>query len=729
MRLTVDFMQINGYSFKASPNQHLVVISPPEPQAKSEPPQPVDHVVVIDVSGSMTDELPLIREHLKIRVSMLVRANDTLTIVWFSGKGQCGRVLFGQTVANLQVLKSVHDAIDRFLQPVGMTGFVEPLKECEEVWAKLRIERPDAAASLLFMSDGCDNQWPREEILSTAERLLGKFQSATFVEYGLYADRKMLTTLAEKLGGEVIFAEDFPGFVPEVERAISNGVPTRLHTVELPAPPIDGLVIGVGKDQSIRVFRGDRSVSNVPVEGVALVYLSKEKVGEDKPLLDSFWNSEDLQGYCYALISALAHRMNGAAVKTMLREIGDIRFILDFETCFGKQRFSDFSDQARMAAFEPPLRMNSGCDPDMAFREDAPTVVDLFDTLTSVNAVLMLDHATFRYERIGRKAINSDPNALKFRVRASEGYPISALTLNEDRPNISVLVKKEGTVFLDVPDRPKRLPLEMESFIWRNYTIVKDAIVHVNYLPVKIPSEKFADFMKVYGKVAFPVIGISPDDEGGASVTFDLRKFALTNRVSIDSVTSDALFEAEYELCKARAAQKVFKHFAEAQPKNQQIGAAYEAMFGAEGAAWLRDHGVTEFGGFAPKKTLAEATDVYMGVELRSKLKGLSSLPKVEEAQKRIKEGGKLTPSMELMKPYILDCEGKPPAWANGMAEASKAMVRDALLKISKLKYAIVVGQTWFTDAAEPGKVVKTLTFDGRSYECTAELVDVEIEV
>jgi hypothetical protein len=343
------------------------------------------------------------------------------------------------------------------------------------------------------------------------------------------------------------------------------------------------------------------------------------------------------------------------------------------------------------------------------------------------DARLMLDHAGFRYDRIGRKAVLKDPNAPRFTPDGAEGYSISSLTLNEDRPNISALVKKNGTVNLDVQGRPRGVPSSLPSFIYRNYTIVKDAIIHVDLLPVKMSLDAFKEFQKepLYPKLS--IHGVSIDEE--VAITFRLQKLGLTTHADTRSVSAFHLLSVEYELCKARAAQKVFKHFGGAAPKNQQIGAAYEAIYGKEGAEWLRDKGITEFGGYAPPRDLAESTDVYRGIELRCGLKGLSSLPKVEEVIQRLEQGKKLTTAMEMMRPYVEDSIGKPASWARKMAEASTALVRDYLFNLSRIKYAVVVGQTWFDDASEPGKVGMTCTFEGKAYEGYAELRDVDIEV
>jgi hypothetical protein len=75
---------------------------------------PTNHVCVIDCSGSMSWDLPKIREHLKRRIRTLFGQKDTLSIIWFSGRGQFGTLLEAEPVATLTDLKAVEASIDRW---------------------------------------------------------------------------------------------------------------------------------------------------------------------------------------------------------------------------------------------------------------------------------------------------------------------------------------------------------------------------------------------------------------------------------------------------------------------------------------------------------------------------------------------------------------------------------------------------------------------------------------
>ena len=62
-------------------------------------PTPTNHVFVCDVSGSMYNELPRIRQHLKNNLATLVKQDDTVSILYFSSRGQFGSVFVGERLA------------------------------------------------------------------------------------------------------------------------------------------------------------------------------------------------------------------------------------------------------------------------------------------------------------------------------------------------------------------------------------------------------------------------------------------------------------------------------------------------------------------------------------------------------------------------------------------------------------------------------------------------------
>ena len=144
---------------------------------------PINHIMVIDCSGSMSYDLPKIRKQLKNKLPSLVKDGDTVSLVWFSGKGEFGRLVDRVKVKDLTDFERLNVAVDRWLKPVGCTGFVEPLNSVKEL-----ISEEDGCYSMMFLTDGCDNEWSKEQIIDATKELSDVISGAVFVEYGYYCN-------------------------------------------------------------------------------------------------------------------------------------------------------------------------------------------------------------------------------------------------------------------------------------------------------------------------------------------------------------------------------------------------------------------------------------------------------------------------------------------------------------------------------------------------------------
>lgn len=758
-----------------------------EPQTKVVVEVPTNHFAIIDCSGSMSYDLPKIREQLKKRLPKLLKAADTITLIWFSGRNQFGTLLEAEPVATLTDLKEVEQAIDRWLKPQGLTGFKEPLEEAARVVARVAKSRPGSTSALIFMSDGCDNQWSRAEILKAAESAAGGFSSATFVEYGYYADRSLLTAMAEKSGGALIFAEDFNRYAPTFENALQKKVSgTPKVEIKIQGDAIENFAYTLSNGDLL-TYALEGGAVKVPADLAEVYYLSPTPVGDSQEALSNQATASVIAAG-YAALSLFATRMKPKVVFPLLKALGDVRYITQFSTCFGKQAYSAFQEAALNSAFDPSLRYAEGWDPNKVPAEDAFTLLDLMQLLSSDdNNRVLLDHSLFKYSRIGRGRVDasdqlteaeqeeikeltsklatlkkasdvsavtariaeitaSKPDALKFVADPTpDGYSISSLTYNEDRPNISFLVRKSGTVDLSarLTDEYKgKIPENFETFIFRNYTVIKDGLVNIDMLPVRITRETLDVLVRALGEFhpAIETGGNLPNDQ--FEVILNLRSLPVINQKMVKDVSAKAFFETQYALTKSQAEQKVYNSFAkELLPTKKSEG--FAEKYGDEATAWLKEQGFTDYSGFSPKSVQADATDVYKGKELKVSLKGLSKLPSLKEVRQQIAKG-KLNAPGALMAPTITlvdgfldspaykaaaDQHGVLAAWLEGQTKAAKAKTRGLLYQVAQTTFALVVGQVWFSEFATLEENSMDITVDGNTIPCQAEMREIDIKI
>ena len=755
------------------------------PQAKSVD-VATNHIAVIDCSGSMSYELPKIREQLKKKLPKILGQKDTISIIWFSGRGQCGVLLEAEPVATLTDLTQVNQAIDRWLNPLGMTGFKEPLQEVVKLIARVKASRPGTVFALFFMSDGCDNQWARGDILKATEEAAGGLASATFVEYGYYADRPLLTAMAQAAGGQLIFAQGFDTYQPAFEAAMGKKI-TGAPKVEvrIPETPIGGFVFTL-RDGDLVAYGVEDFKAQVPEDTREFWYVVEDAHPYNDKLSDK--SSPEALAAAYAAVSLYSIRMNSDLVLSLLKGLGDVGFIERFATCFGKQKYSEFMDSAKAAAFDLTLRYVKGYDPTKVPAEDAYTILDLLRLLSSDddNHILM-DHPDFRYSKIGRSRIDADEvltpeeqtkvdeinaklaktkkasdikglqaelaaimdskkGALVFTANpAPDGYSISSLVYNESRPNVSIGVRKTGTVDLSgrIPEGADyaKIPQVIPTFIFRNYAIIKDGLVNVEVLPVRVTKATADELSKVLPAEAKPTnISMSGNFVVGV---INLKALPVINRKMVASVSAKELFTRQFELIQTKAAQKVYKDYLDDRfPKT--ASAKDKAEYGEVAAKWLLEQGFGYNGYAPPHTTQAESTDVYMGKELEVSVPGYKSLPKVAEVRDRIASKKKQTTPGALMSEYVeevekylasdeytkaADKDAAFKAWIEVKAKGSVQKARQLMYQMACTKFSVVVGQVWFKEFSSLDETTLKLKLGGTDIECSVVMKEIAIKI
>lgn len=772
--------KIDATSYEIEKGLHLIRQTVSKAALKLPVETPTNHIACIDVSGSMSGDLPRLRDQLKKKLPKLLKDGDTLSMIWFSGRGDFGVLIEAEAVATLTDLAEVNKAVDRWLRPVGLTGFKEPLMEVEKLVSRVAKKNKNPFA-LFFMSDGCDNQWPRAELLKVVETTAGVLASATFVEYGYYADRPLLSAMAAKAGGVHIHADAFDKYETTFEAAMQKRpMGGKRVEVDVGGDPIGGFAYSLG-DGELTTYDVASGKVLVHEDTTEIFYLSPTEVGtpngESLGKLASYRGGNSECTPAYAAMSLFAVRMKPEVVYPILKATGDVRFINAFSICFGKQKYSEFMDAAKLAAFDSKLRHTEGYDPNKVPADDAFTVLDLLNVLSEdENTRLLLEHPDFKYSRISRGRVDADENltadeqvqveviraamageksakklkelqgeldavlaskrdALKFVADpAPDGYEVSGLVFNESSPNISVRVRKTGHVDLAArPDHKKFKEVEaaFKTHIWRNYAIVSHGLVNVEKLPVRI-SKKVEEQLARAGVEREATKEISA---GVVETVINVKPLPIINRKMVKAVSAKDVIELEWELTKARGFQKVYKAYQEEMFPGVRH-ANFAAKYGVDGAAWLKEQGLTD-NGFSPKSVQAESKDFIMGKELNIKLAGCSKLDSVKAVKEKIAAKKKLNPCDTFMSDAIKEVDGfvaKNPKnvhqkWLTGQAQAQIAKTRGMIYQSAQIKFGVIVGQVWFQEFKSLDENQMTVKIGGQDVAGTCELKEIEIRV
>lgn len=673
----------------------------------------VSHIFVCDVSGSMSWDLPKMRRQLCNEISSLVKPGDDVTIIWFSGRTQAGIVKKMAVVNDVKQLASLQTAIEQWLKPVGLTAFAKPLSLCKDVIADIKQEMPDNLRSFIFLTDGGNNDCPWDEVVSLLNEISDDLSASTFIEYGNYADSARIKEMAEITGGRQVYCEDFNAFEPEFRSLMTNGCSAKR---------ISFSIASFKNDLALQmVFQIDKNTENI------ITYSSRKKdeilVSEDatdlfvvslKPLGDIVAINDDPET-ALACFVPLFERMMYDWSEPIIYNLGASHLLNEYVGAYGKQKLYAFKEKCLAALFTGNIYLD-GYNPGIKPDEKAYCIIDMIDDLTEnpdENRVYPLD-SSFVYNRIGAKTetkielsdeikarlakaktkrdtelIMREVEGPEFEIDKGQSFSLSELVWNESRANLSFRVRYTGVVKL--PENKFGLE-EVPSFIYRVYTIIKDGILNITSLPVSLDKATHAKMLE-HGLLSEPW-------EAGKVMIINFDHLPIINRSMVQKVSAVELAKLEYDLVKIQASFKVFNHFNKLYSPKTNVESA--KSLGKEAADWLQSIGVTEYNGFSPKVEKVLAGDVYAATVLATKIQGLSSIPKVEDVQKKAGNNKPLTVSESLVLPALKDVEAVP---MNERADAVNKMYkkfnttkRKLMNQIAGQKFSLILSKRWFKE-------------------------------
>jgi Mg-chelatase subunit ChlD len=689
---------------------------------------PTHHVVSVDISGSMYGALSELRRHLKNKLASLVGPQDTVSLIGFSGRSQCYLIADSCPINNGGDLQALHTAIDRFLQPTGLTGFLAPLEMTTAVIDRIKSRTPGGNFNMFFLSDGYENQSPEKDVLAACQTVSSRVDTAAVIEYGYYANRPLLTKMAELLGGALVFAQDFQGYEVALTNAL-GGKSAKKISLPLDYDASQGYAFAILNDQIVS-FVAENGAIAIPESVTEVAYFTSAST-------DVQYKEKKADALAFASLIPLAQRMKTNEVFQVLGALGDVSLVQGFASCFSKEDYNLFLAEVLGVVIDPSKRYILGYSATAVPKDDAYTVLHMLDALTESEDNLFYPyHEAFAYERT-TAARDAKEGTATFKVDdKSKGYPINGIVFNETRANVSIRVRVAGTVTLP-GDHPAELPDTVPSFIYRAYNIVKDGIVHTRQLPVSLSKETFT---KLKGEGIIPK---SKRFKAGEIIVLDFPKLPVINRQMVKEVTAKDTFALAVELAHLKGTQKVFNDYRKKIAPKESVKS--QMLYGEAAVEYLKSVGVTDFNGFNPSSTKGEVTDHYIAKELKIAVKGLSSLPKVEDVENAISKGGALKIGQFVMKDALVkldafmgsdiytkaaDKNGLIETWIVGEQQAAVARTRELIVKMAQRKFAIIVGQVWFSDFASLDEDTLEVDLPGfGKVSVTASLNETEIEI
>lgn len=578
---------------------------------------------VIDVSYSMVSELAQLRQDLKNKLATQLRPGQFVTIIYYSTNGSYGYVLDGFQLQGPEALTLANNTIDRWLTPIGLTGFVDPLKLAYESIMTFKQQQVDTI--MVFMSDGYENQNPKDEVLNACKRI-GVHALASFVvEYGDYANHSLLQEMAQILFGQLIYAGQLPDY-----NLVLDSVLGTTSMVKFTVVPDD-------YDRVAFVRMPGGYIRAWPIEHAAAPF--EITINPTDEVFIGTNGNGDVASITELACMAIAFFQLGMVghCADVLQQIGDVDIINKYFGAIGKQRRNQFVDFVRARIENSELFYLTPRDNSYMPHPSEPDFFDLIEVLSAEPGNLLLcRHHLFNYKRGSAVVDTKNETKLKFNEYAGQAIDFQSIVLNTSRANVSFRGRFGGTVDVSqYPGNPDPANLQIiPTHIYRTYNLVRDGICVMDNIPVYLTPSTID---------ALKMLDWYPEQVEPGVWLIDLSSLPIANQQRVsDSGDGVVLCDTLFGYKVLQAWQKVFRYYQQ-QMDTKQRSNEWIDKYGQTGSEWLESIGIHETNGFHPVNTYSIKGDVYYAPVIEVKVTGFNSLPSVTDVLKRVEAGKTLT--------------------------------------------------------------------------------------
>ena len=642
----------------------------------------VNHIWIYDRSGSMYSTLRELCTHMKVLIRHL-KPGDIITLMWFSGENQHGTILKGTRINSIEDYVLIDKVIEKHNTTVGSTCFSEILTELYTTINDISVFS-DTIAVTLF-TDG----YPvvsnlTQELNNINNALLNikeKITAMLFIGYGDYYNRELMLDMAKKVDGACIHNNDLKEWGMSITKFIenmeNNKNPKTKVSIDIPNNQIKGIF--TIQNGSITNLKADEH-NTVRVYGNKLYFLTNEPHGL------SVESDKNIEGILAASIyyNQLAKTYISMDI---LGKLGD-KYLLDLlSNAYTNQEYGKAELAILEAINNPSLRFKNGKDINCRPDANAFCVLELITMLMDDNEALFFPrHPEFQYKRIGRN-IPQKEGYPTVKADKDVAVPLSSLTWHDSKLNLSILTKIPGTVTLNDQEgvTPESVGFirEFPTFIWRNYTLIKDGVVNVTRFPVKLGGNNFLYFSQ---------LGIieNPNTEDGIYI-LNLSGLPLITWAMVqDRSSAKELATNSIRKLRLDAHTKVLRDILKTDEVNTNQDTLNDIRL-----KFLYSNGIKKDGGFSPPtRSLDKALDFYMAKSFSIKIKGASTLPKVSEVIDKITT----KKTLNLPAKFMAEMLSVPKMDALHLLEIKKRELKKIRHYIQETKFVMVLSKKWFDE-------------------------------
>lgn len=695
------------------------------------------HILVLDRSGSMYNDIDELIDNVQECIAT-ISDEDIVTIIWFSGAGQHRTIIKGANKT-----EQLNALLDTLRSTVGCTCFSDPLKEINLILDEIGMLAP---VSITLFTDGQPVvPWSSAEEEARCMHELAKMQprilALNTIGYGNYYNQELMKKFAAcSEFGEMFHTSkisDFGSIFSHNFEKVSDAVCESVKISTLGATIIYlNRTFTKMEDGEYHLTRIDKrknqfflfadSEFDFEYNGVQMNSATCE--------VKASMNPAQISNFLFAYAYNLYYSGDRKTSLQILSQLRDKALIDSHMNAFTFRESGEHMKRLSSALLTPAEgRFCDGIAPEgYVPAPDALCVMDVLKALQSGESLFLpYGNNVPRYQRIGKKT--TDEFNLFKQTTDEIRVPFESFVDHSKKMNLSILVRINGTVKIN-PKRAEQVGLAslFASYIWRNFTVIKDGNVNIPQMEVLLTAE---DFMN---EKINPVIGkfiehVDIDGQTFSRCVLDLTLVPVINRMYINEATTiKDIFRNIVRMTALEAMQKIVNDKLAQFPETMRKGSGEFALLTEEQIAVLLEHGVQKDGSYSgveKSRPSADECDSYQARTMEFTLSGFGSWPKLADVLERkakidaeaAKGGGKskFTPAMaalyEAMEKVqtFLDMRGLLREGTEStivmnelqaLQKSIKAELKSIRSDLSTLKIAKLLSGEWFEDLSTDPK-------------------------
>jgi hypothetical protein len=614
-------------------------------------------IQILDRSGSMNSYIEELIENVKKTIHVM-KPNDLLSIIWFSGPGQYKILLKGASAED----PALNNQLDKLKSTLGCTCFSEAMLEAKEIVEDL-AELCDNFIVSLFTDGEPVVPWSVKEEELRTKKILAMFNdkilSFNTIGYGGSYNIKFLKELAAlSMFGRHAHSTKIEEYLPIFKHNFRSVEGVSSEVINIKSEGNDILYLSrknsrIDKDNVKTSL--SKSINKFYIIGV------DEKDFEFKINNEIFDSSKikrqltvsNINDLLYALAYERYYSGNAYdAIDILSLSLKDeylFKSVLNAFTAKERQKYTDILLKAAhnrkiktAAKGWIQTRLAEGMMKDNYNIESGPCFMDLLKIFQK-NGDKYIPIPSEKYKRIGKKVID-DYNMFKVDKTVKVVAEFKDLVFSKEKLNISIRYEIPGYVTIN-PRQTKSVGFKDNNFkakIFREQTIIKDGDINIEKFQALLSKEtmNYLTELNIDG-LMIPLDSPNYAYDNYGLVEINISKVPVLNRGYIyKSDSLDYILDIYYRQRVAECNQKVIKYFIEGCKKD----AFYVPQnYTKEQYELLKAYGLDSSGIYhgIDNKIVKEMKDQYECKFFEFALKGFSTLPKVEDLLTKLSGGKK----------------------------------------------------------------------------------------